>query len=84
MASLAKRREVMATAGVGVLAAVAVFAGLCAFCVLVIVLVFPWQVIDPSSRGYLFLVAAVSSGVIATCVFVIGRLGAENRDVDSH
>jgi len=74
----------MAAAGVGVLSAVAVFAALCAFCALVILLVFPWQVIDPSSRGYLFLVAAVSSGVLATCMFAIGRLGAINHHVESH
>ena len=76
MANLAKRRRVVAAAGVGALYAVAVFAAVCAFSVLVILLVFPWRVIDPSSRAYLFLVAAVGSGVVAACLFVIRRLGA--------
>ncbi|MDQ1509964.1 MAG: hypothetical protein QOG50_1808 [Actinomycetota bacterium] len=83
MANLAKSRGVVAAAGVGVLSAVAIFAAVCALSVLVIALVFPWNVIDPSFRGYMLLVAAISSSVVAACVFVIGRLGSVHRQVDS-
>ncbi|MEY2523025.1 MAG: hypothetical protein QOJ66_1590 [Ilumatobacteraceae bacterium] len=79
MANPAKGRRVVAAAAVGVLSAVAVCAAVGAISALTITLVVPWNLIDRTVLEDLFLVAASGAGVVAGCVFLLGRRRTVNR-----